>query len=571
MSIPVVEGDKARVIFGVGNKADEYDELDALHIQIVANTLHAIIKGRRAETALRKGHDELEERVRERTEALRRQADLLDLSPDAILVRDLEGAVTFWSAGAEALYGWSRAEALGRISRQLLQTQRPGLPGQIIGTVLKTGQWKGELRQRRKDGTDLTVLSRRTLQRDKDGKPIALLEINSDITEQKRMEEHLQQAQKMEAVGTLAGGIAHDFNNILAAILGFAELSIDDAPEDSLIKRNMTNVLKAGIRGRDLVERILTFSRKRDPKRAPLRLTPVVEETFKLLRASLPATVTMEFRTHVSHDRVIAESTEISQLVMNLGTNAAHAMREYGGLLELALNDIEFHPDGRSPHPDLAPGAYLELSVKDTGCGMDAATKNRIFEPFFTTKERGQGTGLGLAVVHGIVQSLGGAITVSTEPGSGSTFTVFLPKVAHKEKAQAEVAREVVGGTERILFVDDEEILVELAREMLGRLGYEVVAITDSAEALKIFSAWPDRFQCVITDYTMPKATGVELAKGLMRIRPDIPIILCTGHTEMISRDEARTMGIREFVTKPLVKREMAETIRRALDMKARD
>ena len=220
---------------------------------------------------------------------------------------------------------------------------------------------------------------------------------------------------------------------------------------------------------------------------------------------------------------------------------------------------------------DLAPGAYVELSIKDTGCGMDAATKNRIFEPFFTTKERGQGTGLGLAVVHGIVQSLGGAITVSSEPGKGSTFTVFLPKVAHEEKVQMEMAREVAGGTERILFVDDEELLVEMAREMLGRLGYEVVATTDASEAVSVFSGEPHRFQCVITDYAMPKATGVSLAKDLMRIRPDIPIILCTGYSEMISRDEARTMGIREFVVKPLMKREIAETIRRVLDTKAQD
>jgi PAS domain S-box-containing protein len=277
--------------------------------------------------------------------------------------------------------------------------------------------------------------------------------VATDLSEQKRTQEalreseaHLRQAQKMEAIGTLAGGIAHDFNNVLAAMIGFTELSIDDAPEGSLIKRNMNYVLKAGIRGRDLVKQILTFSRKNDLKRAPLRIIPVVAETFNLLRATTPSTITMKLQTDATSDEVVAESTEITQLLMNLGTNAAYAMRENGGLLEIALRDIKFYPDTLLPHPDLASGAYVELSVKDTGCGMDAATLNRIFEPFFTTKEHGQGTGLGLAVVHGIVQSLGGAIMVSSEPGRGSTFTVFLSKVAHKEKAHPEMGGRSLAG-----------------------------------------------------------------------------------------------------------------------------
>ena len=389
--------------------------------------------------------------------------------------------------------------------------------------------------------------------------------------ERERLNEQLRQAHKMEAIGVLAGGIAHDFNNVLAAIIGFTELSIDDAPEGSLLKRHMNYVLTAGVRGRDLVKQILTFSHKSDLLRAPLHLTPIVSETFKLLRSFLPTTITMQLETHATSDIILAESTEITQLLMNLGTNAAYAMRESGGHLEIALRDVEFHPDNLPTHPDLAPGAYVELSVKDTGHGMDAETKNRIFEPFFTTKERSRGTGLGLAVVYGIAQSLGGAIIVSSEPGRGSVFTVFLPKVAHEENAQPEMAGEIAGGKECILFVDDEQVLVEAAKEMLGRLGYEVVATSDSSQALGVFSAWPDRFHCVVTDYTMPKATGVSLAKEIMKIRPNMPIILCTGYTEMISREEARALGIREFVMKPLVKREMAETIRRALDTKARD
>jgi two-component system, cell cycle sensor histidine kinase and response regulator CckA len=453
----------------------------------------------------------------------------------------------------------------GLAALAIVREQYPGLP-----FIFVTGAVGEELAIEflKKGATDYVLKSK--LGRLSPAVQRAIDERN-DRRERARLEERLRQAQKMEAVGTLAGGIAHDFNNILAAIIGFTELTIDDVPEGSLIKRNMNNVLKAGIRGRDLVKQILTFSRKGDPKRAPLRLTPVVQETFKLLRATTPTSVAMELHTHATSGEVLADSTEISQLLMNLGANAAYAMRDNGGLLEITLSDIEFRSDSHPPHPDLAPGAYVELLVKDTGSGMDAATKNRIFEPFFTTKERGQGTGMGLAVVHGVVQSLGGAITVSSEPGRGSTFTVFLPKVAHEEEAQPEIAREVAGGKERILFVDDEEMLVEMAGEMLGRLGYEVVATTDAGEALRIFSGEPDRFHCVITDYTMPNVTGVELAKDLMKIRPDISIILCTGHSEMISQDKAHELGIREFAMKPLIKREIAETIRRVLDTKAQD
>jgi PAS domain S-box-containing protein len=524
---------------------------------------------RTAETAeaLRKAHDELELRFQERTAELQRQAGLLNLSHDAILVRDLEDTVTFWSPGAAALYGWSGEEALGRNSRELLQSLRPGLPGQILGKLLKTGRWEGELRQRRKDGTDVIVLSRMNLQRDEDGKPIAILQINSDITEQKRTQEQLRQSQKMEAVGTLAGGIAHDFNNILAAIIGFTEMVIDDVSDNLHVQQKMERVLKAGLRGRDLVRQILAFSRKSEGERKGISLTPLVHETHALLRSSLPTTIQMPPAITTSDDYVLADPTQMQQVLMNLATNAAHAMRKDGGQLTIGISSVTFPEGTLLPDPDMEPGTYVKLTVKDTGTGMTEDVRQRIFEPFFTTKQPGQGTGMGLAVVYGIVKTQGGAVTVQSEVGRGSTFEVFLPRAQKPEvKKEETMALMLPTGTERILFVDDEEMLVEMARGMLESLGYHVTVAANGSEAWNLFLEDPSRFDLVITDQTMPDVTGVTLAQKMLRVRKEMPIILCTGYSEMVSAKKAKDVGVGAFVVKPMVRKELAETIRRVLD-----
>jgi signal transduction histidine kinase/ActR/RegA family two-component response regulator len=467
MSIPVMEEDKVRAIFGVGNKAEEYDESDALQIQLVANALHAIMKGRRAETALRKAHDELELRVQERTAEL-----------------------------SEAY------EALRR-----------------------------------------------------------------ETEERRHAEEQLRQAQKMEAVGTLAGGIAHDFNNILAAIIGFTEMVIDDVSDKPFVQQRMERVLKAGFRGRDLVRQILAFSRKSEGERKQVSLTSLVQETHALLRSSLPTTIQMPLAITTSDDYVLADPTQLQQVLMNLVTNAAYAMRDDGGQLTIGVSSVTFPRGSLLPNPDMEPGSYVKVTVKDTGTGMTEEVRERIFEPFFTTKENGKGTGMGLAVVYGIVKSHGGAVTVQSEVGQGSTFAVFLPRAQKPEVTKEEKTTSTLPtGTERILFVDDEELLVEMARDMLESLGYHVTAAKHPTDAWKLFLEDPSQFDLVITDQTMPDTTGVVLAQKMLRVRKEMPIILCTGYSEMVSADKAKEVGIHEFVMKPMAKKELAETIRRALD-----
>ena len=400
---------------------------------------------------------------------------------------------------------------------------------------------------------------------DSGGAIINYVGVSRDITEEIQLESQLRQAHKMEAIGTLAGGIAHDFNNILAAIIGFTEMAIDDAVKGTLLKRSMQQVLKAGLRGRDLARQILTFSRKTEYERKPLSLVPLVKETVKLLRASLPPTIEIVLDIETESDTILAGSSEIQQVLMNLGTNAAHAMRERGGVIEIRLADAEFPPGASSPQ-GMAPGSYIRIAVKDTGMGMAPDVKEKIFEPFFTTKGPVQGTGLGLPVVRQVVQGLKGGITVSSEPGKGSTFSVFLPKAQGEVVVEEEAPRPLLRGKERVLLVDDEETLAEMVRSMLQRRGFTVIGTTDSAQALEMFSDHPVRFDLVITDQIMPRMTGATLAGKLLAIRADIPVILMTGHNETLSEKEAKAARAMALLMKPFSSQEIAQTIRSVLD-----
>ena len=383
--------------------------------------------------------------------------------------------------------------------------------------------------------------------------------------EQKRLESQLRQVQKMEAIGTLAGGIAHDFNNILSAIIGYTEIAMHDAPKGSELQMNLQKVLKGGDRAKDLVKQILTFSRQSEIEPKPVKVKAIVTEALKLLRASLPTTIEVRLNLQ-SNSTVMADPTQIHQIVMNLCANAGQAMHAKGGILDINLKEVKLDSEFAAQHPGIVPGAYINLSVRDTGHGIPAEIQDRIFDPFFTTRGKVEGTGMGLSVVHGIVTSHGGAMTVASEPGTGSVFRVFLPVIEERFGLEAEVKKAVPTGTESILFIDDEEPLTDMGKRMLESLGYDVVTTTSSIEALELFKAQADRFDLVITDLTMPHMTGENLAKELMQIRPDVPVILCTGFSARIDEKKAMAMGIRAFIAKPILKHEIAEIIRAVVD-----
>lgn len=392
-----------------------------------------------------------------------------------------------------------------------------------------------------------------------------------DITERKRMEKEkkklearLRQAQKMEAIGTLAGGIAHDFNNILFPILGYSEMLMNDAPDNSDLKRDLSMIFNGTKRARDLVKQILAFSRQREYDLKPIKVHLVVKETLKLIRSSIPATIDI-MQNIIDCELVMADYTQIHQVAMNLLTNAYHAMEKKGGKLKVTLKEVDLRADDLKGMP---PGTYVRLTISDTGIGMDQSTIDRIFDPYFTTKKEGKGTGLGLAVVHGIIKSHGGHISVYSEPGKGSEFHVYLPVIkAQQETKQIEI-QPIKKSNERILVVDDEKMVVEIQQKMLKRLGYDVTSCTSSVEALKAFQANPDNFDLIITDMTMPNMTGDQLAQKIMEIRTDIPIILCSGFSEKMSNEKAKSLGIKKFLMKPVLIKDLSITIRRALDNK---
>jgi PAS domain S-box-containing protein len=409
---------------------------------------------------------------------------------------------------------------------------------------------------------------------DENGEPLFLLGISEDITERKialeeRMilETKLHQAQKLESIGTLAGGIAHDFNNILSAVMGYTELAMIDIDNPESLRKDLNEILQGANRAKELVKQILTFSRKSDQNLKPIRIQFVINEVLKLLRSSIPTTIEIRQNINPDCETVLADPTEIHQLIMNVCTNAYQAMREAGGVLNISLQPIELTEKDFGKKIHLEPGSYLILEIADTGIGMTKDVQDRIFEPYFTTKGKGEGTGLGMAVVHGIVTRLQGDISVYSEQGQGTSFEIYLPIVeAQVEEIQEGLIGPVPIGNERILIVDDDPSIVQLSRKMLEYLGYEVTAFANSMETLQEFKKGPDNFDLVITDMTMPNMTGAELATQILTIQPDMPIILCTGFSEMMNEEKAKSLGIRAFIMKPVNRTDLAESVRQVLD-----
>ncbi len=595
-----------------------------------AGMVHDITERKRTEALLRKAHDELEERVRQRTEELRNTNRILQLYTTqsskkdyldevvkllqewtgcegvGIRVLNKDGDIPyesyvgfsreFWEsenylsvhrdqcvcirvigAGPEpqdAPYITAKGSFYCEDTMNLLSTLSEGEKGRFRGKCIATGYASVSVIPVSYRGNILGAIH--LADREKAKIPRRMVEFIESVQalvgqamhrfdleeEQERLRSQLLQAQKMDALGTATGGIAHDFNNILAAIIGFTEIVRGRVAKGSREERHLDRVLEAGMRGRELIKQMLTFARKTDHAKKPVRLSNVVNETMKLLRASIPSTINIRINVKSESALIIGDENQIQQVLMNLCTNGAYAMREKGGLLEIELSDYSVSPSSQ----EMKPGLYMKLSVRDSGEGIPAEHLNRIFDPFFTTKKIGQGTGLGLSVVHGIVKQHGGHITVESEPASGSVFSVYLPKASRVVPAHVAADEDVPTGRERVLFVDDEETLIEMGQVILEELGYQVTVTNDSLEALALFRADPSRYDLIITDQTMPDMTGIELAREVLTLKRGTPVILCTGFSHVVDSDSAQAAGIKAFAVKPLTKKEIAHTIRKALD-----
>lgn len=498
---------------------------------------------------------------------------LFDTSRDGIAFLSLDGQIERANRAYCDMLGYSEHELIFMTYHQHTPRKWIAKDLEILEKQVLVRDFSDEYRKEfvRKDKTAFPVMVRIWLVRDPKGEPLRLLMLVRDVTEQTRLEIQLRQAQKMESIGTLAGGIAHDFNNILGAIIGYAQLARYNIKDPEKALADIEHVLTASNRAKDLVRHILGFSRLTEHRMQPIQVHHIVKEALKLIRASLPSTI--EIRQNISSEgtAMMADPTEIHQVLMNFCTNALHAMENTGGVLDVTLTPVEFADDEVQEFPDLKPGRYIRLTVSDTGCGIEPRHLDRIFDPYFTTKEKDTGTGLGLAVVHGIIKNHGGAVQVKSVLNQGTVMTVMLPRLETKVEKEVPGTSPLPTGKESILFVDDETSLVEIEKMMLQRLGYRVVSESSSLKAFNIFINRSSDFDLVITDMTMPEMTGLELARGISAIRQDIPIILCTGYNNKITEDIARDAGISRILSKPLEIREFSQTIRELLDRQAKE
>jgi PAS domain S-box-containing protein len=490
---------------------------------------------------------------------------LVDNASDAIFIAQ-DGVIKFPNPKTEQLTGYSGKELVKMEITSLIHPEdRP------IVLDRHTRRLKGEkivnsysFRLINKPGKE-RIVQLNTILIQWEGRPAALNFLR-DITEQKRLEIQLQQSQKMESIGTLAGGIAHDFNNILSPIVGHIEMLLEDVPEDSSLRNSLNAIHSGALRACDLVKQILTFSHQDSNELKSIRVQPVIKETMKLIRSTIPTTIEIKQKIRNNCGLIKADPTQINQIIMNLTTNAYHAMEEEMGELSVGLKEI-WLGEHELINPGMKPGRYVCLTVSDTGLGMDKSMTEKIFNPFFTTKEQGKGTGMGLSVVHGIVKSMDGAIQVCSELGKGTDFHVYLPVDKEYLTENVRQTKEPIrGGCERIMLVDDEDAIIQMEQKMLERLGYQVVSHVNSLETLETFRAAPDQFDMVITDMAMPNMSGDKLAAELIKIRPDIPILLCTGFSEKIPEKKAALLGIKNVLMKPIAKKDLANKIREMLD-----
>ncbi len=489
---------------------------------------------------------------------------------DWIWETDEETKFTYISQSIESVLGYSPKELIGKTPFDLMPEAESIRIQEIAAKLVSNAEKIIDLENWNvhKDGQKLFMVTNGIPIIDSNGDVKGYRGVNKNITSQRKLETQLRQAQKMESIGTLAGGIAHDFNNILFPILGHTEMLLEDVPEDSPFQESLNEIYISALRARDLVKQILTFSRQEKSELKLLKIQPIIKEALKLLRSSIPTTIEIQQDIQADCGVIKGDPIQIHQIIMNLTTNAYHAMEKTGGLLNVGLKEIKFSKYDVID-PDMMPGLYVCISVSDTGRGMDKQVADKIFDPFFTTKKKGKGTGMGLSVVHGIVISMNGAIQLNSQLEKGTEIHVYLPvEKTFSEKQVIQSSAKIQGGTERLLLVDDEEAILTMEKQILERLGYQVTSRTSSIEALEAFIANPDKFDLVITDMAMPNMSGDRFATELVKIRSDIPILLCTGFSETMSEEKAALLGIKGLLLKPIVTKDLAHKIREVLDKK---
>lgn len=522
---------------------------------------------------LKTQNDELRRIQLELENTRNRYADLYDFSPVGYFTLTEKGIIDEANLTIASMFGVERSTLIGMPVSSFISREDQDIFYKHQRSLLERESSRScELRILKRDGNEFYASFECMVVKETSGDlkkiKVAVIDINErkqTETERKELESQLRQAVKMQALVTLAGGIAHEFNNVLGIILGNTELAMDDIPKWSPARIKLEDVRTAGLRARDIVRQLLSFVRKTEPERKPIKINPTVVGGLELMRSSIPSGIEIRKNIQKESETILADPSQINMVIVNLITNAVHAMEKNCGVLQLSLNHVVLDETMARRH-GLSPGPYVKLVVSDTGHGIDPKIKDRIFDPYFTTKGIGKGSGMGLAVVHGIVKSHDGAISVDSEFEKGTAFNIYFPVVDDEFFPKTATDEDIKTGKESILFVDDEKSLVNLMSQMLKRLGYRVEATTTPSDALEIFNANPDKFDLVITDLTMPGMTGDRLAKEILAIRPKMPIILCSGFSDKIEGVKAKESGIRAFIMKPVVIREMADTIRTVLD-----